>query len=283
MQHERVSEDVYWFQSDIYAQVTAGVVVGPDWAVVIDTLTFPEETLEIRDFIEQELNVPARYVILTHYHADHSWGACFFPGATVVAHSLCRKFLEQKGIPSLESVKRDNSEFRSVKIVLPHLTFDEGELTLKVGKKRLRLIPLPGHSADGIGILVEDDRVLFAGDALMPLPFIVDGNYDDMLNTLKVIKELALENVIQGHGDIVLRGEVELVVGQNLFYLSAVRKAVREARRRKYALDYFEKITVEDCGKTHVLLGGMAEALHQKNMKMLYRSEYGEEPTSSSG
>ena len=38
MHRERVSENVFWFQSEIYAQVTAGVIVGPQWAVVIDTL-----------------------------------------------------------------------------------------------------------------------------------------------------------------------------------------------------------------------------------------------------
>ena len=72
IQRERVADNVYSFQSDIYAQVTAGAVIGPNWAVVIDTLSMPEETLAIRDFIEQELNIPVRYVVDTHSHADHS-------------------------------------------------------------------------------------------------------------------------------------------------------------------------------------------------------------------
>ena len=84
MHRERVSENVYWFQSEIYAQVTAGVVTGPQWALVIDTLALPEETLAMRSFIEEELSVPVRYVINTHYHADNSWGNCFFPGATII-------------------------------------------------------------------------------------------------------------------------------------------------------------------------------------------------------
>jgi len=79
MHRERVSENVYWFQSEVYAQVTAGAVTGSQWAVVIDTLAMPEETLEMRSYIEEELGVPVRYVINTHYHADHSWGNCFFP------------------------------------------------------------------------------------------------------------------------------------------------------------------------------------------------------------
>ena len=103
MHRERVSENVYWFQSDVYAQVTAGVIAGPQWSVVIDTLALPDETLGMREFVEHELGVPVRYVINTHYHADHTWGNCFFPGATIIAHERCRDFLIERGIPSLEA------------------------------------------------------------------------------------------------------------------------------------------------------------------------------------
>jgi len=50
MHREKVSENVYWFQSEVYAQVTAGLVTGPQWAVLIDTLATTEETLQIRVF-----------------------------------------------------------------------------------------------------------------------------------------------------------------------------------------------------------------------------------------
>src|SRR5574340_1780982 len=165
MHRERVSENVFWFQSEVYAQVTAGVVAGPQWAVVIDTLSLPDETIAMREFIEHELGVPVRYVINTHHHADHAWGNCFFPGATIIAHALCREFLETRGTPSLEAARRQNPALRQVNIVLAHITFESGDLTLRVGKKNLIIIPAMGHSNDGISVLVEEDRVLFAGDA----------------------------------------------------------------------------------------------------------------------
>ena len=116
MHRERVSENVYWFQSEVYAQVTAGVVAGPQWAVVIDTLALPDETLGMREFIEHELGVPVRYVINTHYHADHAWGNCFFPGATVIAHTRCRELLLERGVPSLETAARQNlAELRAAR------------------------------------------------------------------------------------------------------------------------------------------------------------------------
>jgi cyclase len=281
VQRERVADNVYCFQSEVYAQVNAGAIIGTNWAVVIDTLALPEETLQIRDFIEQELQVPVRYVINTHYHADHCWGNALFPRAMVISHSLCREWLDTRGRSSLEEARKQSMSFRQVKIVLPQLTFSDGTLSLRVGKKTLTLIHLPGHSADNIGVLDEEDRVLFAGDVFMSLPYIVDGDLEEMAASLKKIAKLGLENVIQGHGEIVLRGEIEGAVKNNLAYLSSIRKAVRKAGRRKYAWDVLSEIDVESCGKSRVLIGGLAETLHWRNLRALYEQMYGKEPESS--
>ena len=277
MQRERVSENVYWFQSEIYAQVTAGVVVGPQWAVVIDTLALPEETLALRDFIEEELKVPVRYIINTHHHADHCWGNCFFPGATIISHIKCRNAIIDRGSAALESARRQNAIFRQIKLVPPQLTFEQGTLTLRVGKKNLTLHPSPGHSQDGISVLVEEDRVLFAGDAFLPLPYVVDGDLEELGTTIKRIGKMGLENIIQGHGDIILRGEIDDAVKENLAYLSAIRKFVKAAARRRNPIDALAEITIESCGKSRVHLGGLAEELHRRNLRALYRQLLEEE------
>src|SRR5258706_16245209 len=165
MHRERVSENVFWFQSEVYALVTAGVIVGPQWAVVIDTLALPEETLSMREFIEHELGVQVRYVINTHYHADHCWGNCFFPGATVIGHAKCRELLIERGRPSLEAARKQNQNLRQGNIVLPHLTFDSRGLIIREGKKKLTISQSLGHNNDGSSILLEEDGGLFPGNA----------------------------------------------------------------------------------------------------------------------
>jgi glyoxylase-like metal-dependent hydrolase (beta-lactamase superfamily II) len=249
--------------------VTAGVVAGPQWAVVIDTLALPDETLAIREFIERELSVPVRYVINTHYHADHTWGNCFFPGATVVGHARCRELLIERGEPSLEAAKKQNPALRQVKIVPPQMTFVNGEMTLRVGKKNLIIAPAFGHSEDGISILVEEDRILFAGDSFMPIPYVVDGDVDESIAAIKRVAKMGLENIVQGHGDIILRGEIDAAVKENLNYLAAIKKAVRAIARKKSATELLEEITIEQCGKSRVYLGGLARELHQRNLYAL--------------
>ncbi len=177
----------------------------------------------------------------------------------------------ENGIPSLESSRKQDQNLRQVKIVLPHMTFSSGELAMRVGKKNLIIAPAFGHSDDGISVLVEEDRVLFAGDAFMPLPYIVDGDADDMLASIKKIGKMGLENIIQGHGDIILRGEIDAAVKENTNYLNNIKKAVKSGGKRKNIDEYLEEITIESCGKSRVYLGGLAETLHRRNLRALHR------------
>ncbi|MBK9208776.1 MAG: hypothetical protein IPL71_10970 [Anaerolineales bacterium] len=105
----------------------------------------------------------------------------------------------------------------------------------------------------------------------------MDGDIDDMLASIKRIGKLGLENIIQGHGDIIVRGEIDAAVKENLNYLNNIKKAVKSAGKRKNVDEYLDAITIEECGKSRVHLGGLAETLHRRNLRALYRKMHGEE------
>jgi cyclase len=269
MQRERVADDIYVFTSDLYAQVTAGVIVTSEGAIVIDTLVYPEETQQIKRFVDMRLGTSVRYVINTHFHADHSTGTCFFKGAHVIAHSRCRDLLNKRGRESLERVKSTSPEMRNVELVLPDIVFDGGPLNLHIGNKTLQLWASPGHSPDSIVCLVKEDRVLFAADTLMPIPYFVDGSYDDFLISLNNLRNGNFENVIQGHGEVILRGEVEEKIQTDVDYLEKLKKAVEDALLSGAPDKALEAIDIESCGKSRILLNGMVEQLHRQNVLAL--------------
>lgn len=269
MQRERVADDIYIFTSDLYAQVTAGVVVTGEGAVVIDTLLYPEESRLIKRFIESRLGTNVRYVINTHFHADHTTGTCFFEGACVVAHSLCRQLLDTRGRDSLEESRQATGNMRDVQLILPDMVFDGGMLNLHVGNKTFQMWHTPGHSPDSIVCLVKEDRVLFAADTLMPLPYFVDGSYEDFLVSLEGLRNSNFENVVQGHGEVILRGEIEEKVEGDIEYLLSLRKAVNHALSATSPEKALEKIDIESCGKSRILLNGMVQQLHRKNVLAL--------------
>ena len=268
MQRERVADDIYVFTSDLYAQVTAGVIMTSEGAVVIDTLAYPEETLLMKRFIEARLGTTVRYVINTHFHADHSTGTCFFKGARVISHALCRELLDTRGRSSLEKSKAAN-EMRDVELVLPDIVFSGGAFTLHIGNKTFQFWSTPGHSIDSIVCHVKEDRVLFAADTLMPIPYFVDGNYDDFVISLMGLRNGNYENVIQGHGEIILRGEVEEKIQTDIDYLHKLRLAVDAALANPFPDVALEAIDIESCGKSRILLNGAIAQLHRQNVLTL--------------
>lgn len=271
MVRERIADDIYVFTSRRYAQVTSGAILTKEGVILIDTLFYPDESRAIKDFLEQRLGLRIRYVINTHYHADHTMGTCLFPQATVVAHARCRELLDTVGREGLEQMKSQSPEFEDTRIVLPDLVVDDGHMNLHLGGKTVRLMHSPGHSPDLVNVLVVNDRILFASDTVMPVPTIFDGSYDDLTHSLHDMLDLSLDSLVQGHGEVILRGEVQELLQSDLDYLETIRLAVRDALDRAEPVAMLENITIESCGKSRIPLNGFVVDLHQANLRRLYQ------------
>jgi len=267
---ERVSEQIYVFTSELYAQVTAGVIVTKGGTVLVDTLPFPPESRQMASFARKVRKAGVQYVILTHYHSDHINGAYLFPDADVVAHARCRELIEEVGAKALEEAKGVEPTLEEVSIRLPDITFDDEEMSLQVGGRPIRLIHAPGHTEDSIMVYVEDDRVLFTSDLAMPVPSIADGDIDAFRSSLKKIPELSIENIVQGHGEVILRGEVDEVVERSLNYLDCVEATVEEAVEEGKGREFLEAHSIEECGLSRIPLNGMVQQIHTANLLTIY-------------
>ncbi len=271
MVRERISDDIYIFTSRRYAQVKAGAILTKEGAILIDTLFYPDETRAIKDFLEKRLDQTVRYVINTHYHADHTLGTYLFPEARVISHTLCREFLDTVGRDGLERMKEQSPELEEVKIVLPDMIFDTGHINIYLGGKTVQMSPCPGHSPDIISVLVVNDRIMFASDNMMPVPTIFDGSYGDLVKTLESMQAMSLDSIVQGHGEVILRGEVQDLIESDLAYLSNIKNAVRGIVDQGDPLAMLENVTIESCGKSRIPLNGFVTDLHQANLRQLYQ------------
>ncbi len=270
MVRERIADDIYLFSSRRYAQVTAGAILTKEGVILIDTLFYPDETREIKRFIEGRLGLKVRYVINTHYHADHTLGTCLFPDALVIAHSQCRQLLDTVGRDGLERMRKQTDEFEDARIVLPDVMFDVGELNIYLGGKTVRLEHTPGHSPDLISTLVVNDRILFASDNVMPVPTMFDGSYDDLVNSLNDMLTLSLDTVVRGHGEVILRGELSEIINSDLDYLTNINNAVEELIIQGLPAASLERVSIESCGKSRIPLNGFVTDLHQANLRKLF-------------
>jgi glyoxylase-like metal-dependent hydrolase (beta-lactamase superfamily II) len=270
VKRERIAEGIYVFTSGIYAEVTATVIFTQEGAILVDTLPFPQETRQIREFVAQRQS-KVLYVINTHFHADHTYGTYLFPEAEVVAHYRCRRLMERYAEAALAQAQQQTPQLAEVRIRYPQLLFNE-TVTLRIGGKTLELNYSPGHSRDAITVHVVEDRLMIAGDTVMPVPYIVGGDLDDLILSLGALKGKNLENLVQGHGEVLLRGEIEETLDANIHYLQRIDRLVRERIARGAPRNGVLDITIEECGLSRIPLGGLVQKLHQANLLTLYDS-----------
>ena len=154
-------------------------------------------------------------------------------------------------------------------IRLPNLVF-EGDLTLRVGGKTIQLMHMPGHTVDSIAALVKEDRILFSGDTMMPVPYVVWGDVEEMVESLKAIRKMNLENIVQGHGEVLLRGEINETIDSSIAYLHEITRCVSKAVKDGADLREVLSLDIEKCGKSRIPLNGLVQQLHQGNLRRLY-------------
>jgi len=267
---ERVVDDIYVFTSEMYVQVTAGAILTPEGTIVIDTLPFPQESRAMRDFLRRCSPKGIPYVINTHYHADHVYGNYLYPEADIISWKDTRQYLERYGEENLWRAQEETPELADVRLRLPNILFDKGRLLLHLGGRTLELIHTPGHTADSIVVYVHEDRLLFAGDTMMPVPYIVWGDWRDLVDSLEHLTTMRLDNIVQGHGEVLLRGEISKTLRANIDYLQRIHQRVATHVAKGGGREQLREWDLERFGLSRLPLGGLAPQLHQANLLALY-------------
>lgn len=271
MRIDRVAENVYVFISDLYVQVVSTAILTAEGVVVVDALAFPSEAREAISFIERTQRPGAiRYLILTHHHADHTYGAYLFEGAEVLAQVGCREMLERIGPATLARAKRETPALAEVELRLPNMTF-ERELHLHLGDAHLQVFHTPGHTEDGISVFYVEEKILITGDAMMPVPHIVHGDVEALKASLQKMLDLNPSFIIQGHGEVILRGEVEENIRGSIAYLDTIVARVSEVIEKGAPPSTLREIDIESCGRSRIPLDGMVSRLHLNNLIALYK------------
>lgn len=272
MRRERVSDDIYVFTSDLYAQVTASAVVTREGIVVVDTLPFPNETEEMIQYLKALGQGPIKYLVNTHWHGDHTNGNYLFDHTVeLVCHKRCQQAMEDQGLAALEEARENTPVLENVTLRVPDVVFDEGELVLHVGNKSIEMILTPGHTFDSTVAYVREDKVLLAADTVMPVPYFVWGSRQEFKNSLKTLKEYNLESIVQGHGEVLLRGEIPGAIESSIRYLDVLEQKVTEIVDKGKSKDALEKLTIDRCGKSRIPLNGLVQDLHRANVYMIYK------------
>ncbi len=268
----RVADETWAFTSELYARVNAGLVVTRQGGVLIDTLPFPSETRQMKNYIDRLCEAGVKYVVITQSAADHVYGSCFFPDAELLAHELTRARLQKSGAHTLRQAKADTPALQDVQLRLPRVVFDE-ELVVRIGNKSIHVIHAPGPAPDTCVVHIPEEKVLFAGDLMMHIPMIVQSqcDIDVYKESLSKLHNLNLEVIVQGHGDILLRGEITSSIETTIDYLTSIVDWAQETAARRGTWDDLSQKEIADFGVSTIPMGEMVTAIHRANLHHLWR------------
>lgn len=164
-------------------------IVGEDGAyIVIDPgPALPSHVARIAAAVGDGLQA----IVCTHSHPDHS------PGAALLLEHLGRT-VPIWGLPSGPNA-RAHSEF------VPTHEIAHGQ-RLTVGDATLRAIHTPGHAANHVCLVLEEDRLLFSGDHVLNGSTTVidppDGNMGAYLEALHRLTQEPVDYILPAHGHV---------------------------------------------------------------------------------
>lgn len=193
----------------------AGIVIGRDGIVVIDTLVSAKEAQRFFADIRKITVKPIRYVINTHYHLDHAWGNSEFvkQGAVGIAQTADGKTMERNGPEALKggaAFGLTPEALEGTEIVIPQISFSE-RMAIDLGDERIELIhPAPSHTAGSLLVYLPGKHILFAGDILFTdyHPYLAEGDLSGWIKTLEQIEAMDVETIIPGHGPLSAKGDI---------------------------------------------------------------------------
>ncbi|MBL4661233.1 MAG: MBL fold metallo-hydrolase [Alcanivoracaceae bacterium] len=186
----------------------AGFVVTDAGVVVIDALGSPPLAVELLKRIRKVTDKPIKKVIITHYHADHLYGAQVFKeiGAEIIAPIGSYKYINAESAPARLAERRESLKpwvNEQTYIVEPDVIIDKTTEFELGGQQFVINVVGAAHSDGDLTLLAKEDGVLFSGDIIFGgrVPFIGGGSTSKWINTLAGMEQgLKLNLLVPGHG-----------------------------------------------------------------------------------
>lgn len=215
----------------------AGFVVTDDGVVVVDALGSPALAQELLAEIKRVTPQPVRYVLVTHYHADHIYGLQTFKaaGATVLAHAKGREYLNSETARQrLEASRVDLAPWinASTHLLEADRWLDQPQTDLKVGSYDFQISYVgPAHTPEDLVVFVPQLGVLFSGDLFFQgrIPFVGQADSRLWIASLTRLMQYQPKLVIPGHGPASTDPMKDMAMTRD--YLAFLRTSMGEAAR----------------------------------------------------
>jgi len=251
------------------ASGNAGFVIGDDGVLVFDTFSTPAALEELIGEIQKLTKLPIKYAVNSHYHLDHTGGNQVLAarGVPIIAHDNVliwqttknKRFLpaaadlekrkadatkqladtpedQKEKRAQLEGTIRRLDAMMAITLTNPTKTFKSGTMEIKLGKRKVILATLPGHTGGDVFAYVADANVVFTGDLgwSKTLPNLVDATVNEWIPTLDtILRQNPNARFVPGHGNVAEAADIK----DFRDYLDDLRTRVKQGIANGLTLD----------------------------------------------
>jgi glyoxylase-like metal-dependent hydrolase (beta-lactamase superfamily II) len=233
----------------------SAIILLDDGVLVVDTQSKPSAAEALIAKIRKITDKPVKYVVITHFHGDHTQGVQAYvkawPAVEIISTAATRDSTEQRGIARLQrdlvtvpqqvgKLKSDLqtaidagekaqiqktidqaeaylSEVKQIQITPATLIVDQS-LNLYRKSGVIEILSIGKAHTDGdLIVYLPAEKVLVTGDLVHGAqPITKDGYFPDWIGSIDTVEKLDFELVIGGHGDI-LHGKATFELWKQYF------------------------------------------------------------------
>lgn len=188
--------------------VLSTLVIGSNYALLVDT---GYGIKNIKEYIYTLTDKPL-IVIASHGHMDHTGGNYLFDSVYIhpLDIPLCRlhnsRAWREKNILSATSLHLIDDSFDEESYLNQRegnlLPLEENQIFF-LGNLHAKIIPMEGHTAGSIGVLLEEDQILIVTDATCPFVWLFLEEslpVSTYVHMLERTLTLSFDHILLGHG-----------------------------------------------------------------------------------
>ncbi|MFX1539141.1 MAG: MBL fold metallo-hydrolase [Promethearchaeota archaeon] len=228
--------------SMIRAGNISGIIL-QNYSVVVDTTSYRRTAERFRQNFEKEFETPIKYLIYTHYHGDHIFGAPVFKDIPIISSKKTLENLTNRDtLKPLEEWKssliiEEPELTEGIEILKPSICFQK-QLILRDDDLSLEIHHSGGHTSGSSYIYFPVEKALFTGDLIFQdiYPYAGDPtcNPDVWIAQLENFQKMDVETIIPGHGSI-LNGRKAL--NKHVAFYKSLKRVVLDAINDNNAAD----------------------------------------------
>lgn len=186
---------------------TGGIALR-NFCIAIDSTMYVKTGEILRNNLEKHFGVPVKYLVITHYHGDHTFGIKPFKDVCVLSSETTSKIMLSNETKSrnqvfIKELAKEGPIGEGIEYIVPTLLFTD-KLIIQDEDLFVEIFHTGGHTAGSSFISFPHEKVVFAGDLIFENVFPYAGdptcNPEHIIEALEKMKNLKADIYVPGHG-----------------------------------------------------------------------------------